>query len=415
MTKLKEDQSGWDGEFVKKIDDKSSMLGMLTNGASKLTGDFAKYKKDYLDKLKKEKEAEAKAAQKAKDAAKAKADKEAQAELDKDKKEAAKREKRLARLAQAREDARQQRKIIRDEKEAEERAEAKAKADRLAQKVKDGHILPENYKYKYRELLLTNSALTIVDLYEAGKIDVTVLPKMFKYGKSIETMFQRYPGTLVSSIRQGKFYRHKGMQKLIGNSEVGSKSDGPYKIIHPMFSPKDLDRDSELKIRRMLMNDYARDHLFRDSFSSPTTGDDVVSGFGFSGASSANHFNQILKATGVGGIDHIVIGWYFRTYHHVIEGGKTIHGAEDPKRSMHTASLTAEDNTYINDLENSFPIQFFTEFSGLFELVLMENLRLYNLIDDLIRRAGMIHDTDTDNTSTNNDSEGDYWADAMEK
>ena len=84
------------------------------------------------------------------------------------------------------------------------------------------------------------------------------------------------------------------------------KEDGPYRLIHPLFSPKDQN-NVEHTFFKSLMSDYAEKVLFANTGEgSHSVGDSH--NFGFSAETCVLNFNQILKATGVGTIDYIVIG-----------------------------------------------------------------------------------------------------------
>ena len=422
MTTLVEDKSGWESKFL----DGAKPVTTLTSAASKLTNQFSAFKKAQIDKENKAREAEQRridAEKRNLDAEREREQKRKDQKAKQDAEYAEKERERLARRIERQKNRaeadRKARKDIRDKREQERAEEQKAKEEHLRQRMADGHIMQINYKFKYRELLLTFASSKVVQLYKDGKIDNDVLTKLFKYGKSIETLFQKYPGALVTSIRQHKFEQHPGMAALTSKSKgTSGKDDGPYRLIHPLFGPKNVG-SYENDFRKSLIADYAENQLFKSvTDSAHAVGN--PHGFGFSPEECVLNFNQILKATGVGTIDYIVIGWYNRTYHAVKNKGATILGQDDPNRD-HKLDLDTENDwgktEYTQKLEQEFPMHFFKEFTQVFELIRLENMRLYSVIEDLIRQAGILIDQDDiDKANTHEDPDinsGDSFEDTF--
>ena len=408
MENILEDQSGWDSKFLNN----SKMISSLASKASTLVGNFNNFKQQRIEAERKRKEAELKREREAQEREAKRLAKKAQSDADFQQREQEKMRRRIERKKNQAEAERQARKEVRDKKEKDRADERAAKAENLRQKMADGHIMQINYKFKYRELLLSFASSKIEELFKEGKIEQEVLPKLFKYGKSIETLLQKYPGTLVTSIRQNKFEQHPGMVAINSKTKGQSgKEDGPYRLIHPLFSPKDQN-NVEHTFFKSLMSDYAEKVLFAN------TGEGVNSvgdshNFGFSAETCVLNFNQILKATGVGTIDYIVIGWYNRTYNAVKNSGLNLDGVVDKNRSSRKIKASEPENDwgkteYTQKFESQFPIMFFTKFSEVFETVRIENMRLYSIIEELIRHAGlMIDHDDVENANTNRDPDVD--------
>lgn len=406
MSKLQEDQSGWDDKFV---NNQTSPVLKLTTAALNAAKRFSDYKKAEEARLQKIKDAEAARTKAELDRAQKKADRQAEKDREYAEREELKRQRRQAKKQKALDDARAQRKENRDRREREKREDAANKAAELRDRMKDGHIMDINYKFKYRELLLTFASSTLQELYDSNKIEIDVLPKMFKYGKSIESLLQKYPGSLVTSIRQHKFNQHPGMQALTAKHKGQNKSeDGPYRLIHPLFSPK---RGASELVIKTLMSEYAKNVMFVDSgFGS--IGNSFANA-GFSPQSCVWQFDQILKATGVGTVDYIVIGWYNSTYESVKNNGLTIRGTEDQHREFPENWDSPVDDwgktDHTKELEMKFPLQFFTEFSEIFEMVRVENMKTYTKIEELIRHAGINYEHHENDTGSNDvDGDGGY-------
>lgn len=397
MAKLKEDRSGWeDSQFAQNIDFSKGPIGALTSGAKNLVDNFSKYKQSRLDAIKKQQEAEQKRKQAELEKAKKKADALAKKDAEDAENEARKAKKRLERKLARAQEARDDRKRARDEREAERKRIQDEKDAEHRRKVNDGHILLSNFKFKYRQIILTFSAGSgkLQDLLAEGKIEPGALAKMVKYGKAIDTMFQKFPGTLVTSIRQKKFVQHAGMRKLLSKSEGSTKAeDGPYKMIHPLFTPRV--GHSDLLVTKYQLIEFAEKNLESLSVGSDEVGSPNY-GIGFSADSCIKHFDQILKSTSVGTIDYIVISWYYKTYNAITQYGKNMMGVDDPRlmggRENDLDPVSSGD--YIKDQDMAFPLRFFENFSDVFELVRMENLRLYTTIEELIRKNGSSVDVD---------------------
>lgn len=408
MAKLKEDRSGWeDSQFAQNIDFSKGPIGALTSGAKNLVDNFSKYKQSRLDAIKKQQEAEQKRKQAELEKAKKKADALAKKDAEDAENEARKAKKRLERKLARAQEARDDRKRVRDEREAERKRIQDEKDAEHRRKVNDGHILLSNFKFKYRQIILTFSAGSgkLRDLLDEGKIEPGVLAKMVKYGKAIDTMFQKFPGTLVTSIRQKKFIQHAGMMKLLSKSDGSTKAeDGPYKLIHPLFTPKV--GHSHLLVTKFQLSEYAQQNLETLSIGSDDVGNPNY-GIGFSSESCIKHFDQILKATSVGTIDYIVVSWYYKTYNAITQHGKNMMGVDDPRliggRENDLDPVSSGD--YIKEQDMAFPLRFFENFSDVFELIRMENLRLYTNIEELIRKHGSSVDVDQHASDSNLESE----------
>lgn len=416
MAKLKEDRSGWeDSQFAQNIDFSKGPIGALTSGAKNLVDNFSKYKQSRLDAIRKQQEAEQKRKQAELEKAKKKADALAKKDAEDAENEARKAKKRLERKLARAQEARDERKRARDEREAERKRIQDEKDAEHRRKVSDGHILLSNFKFKYRQIILTFSAGSgkLQELLNEGKIEPGALAKMVKYGKAIDTMFQKFPGTLVTSIRQKKFVQHAGMRKLLSKSEGSTKAeDGPYKLIHPLFTPKV--GDSHLLVTKFQLIEFAQQHLENlgitsDDFGNPTYG------IGFSAGSCIKHFDQILKATSVGTIDYIVVSWYYKTYNAITQYGKNMMGVDDPRliggRENDLDPVSSGD--YIKEQDMSFPLRFFQNFSDVFELIRMENLMLYTTIEEIIRKSGS--SVDVNQHASDSDIESEFsFDDALE-
>ena len=196
MENILEDQSGWDSKFLNN----SKMISSLASKASTLVGNFNNFKQQRIEAERKRKEAELKREREEREREAKRLAKKAQSDADFQQREQEKMKRRIERKKNQAEAERQARKEVRDKKEKDRADERAAKAENLRQKMADGHIMQINYKFKYRELLLSFASSKIEELFKEGKIEQEVLPKLFKYGKSIETLLQKYPGTLVTSI-----------------------------------------------------------------------------------------------------------------------------------------------------------------------------------------------------------------------
>lgn len=412
MAKLKEDRSGWeDSQFAQNIDFSKGPIGALTSGAKNLVDNFSKYKQSRLDAIKKQQEAEQKRKQAELEKAKKKADALAKKDAEDAENEARKAKKRLERKLARAQEARDDRKRARDEREAERKRIQDEKDAEHRRKVNDGHILLSNFKFKYRQIILTFSAGSgkLQDLLAEGKIEPGALAKMVKYGKAIDTMFQKFPGTLVTSIRQKKFVQHAGMRKLLSKSEGSTKAeDGPYKLIHPLFTPRV--GHSHLLVTKYQLIEFAENNLEHLSVGSDEIGNPNY-GIGFSASSCIKHFDQILKATSVGTIDYIVVSWYYKTYNAITEYGKNMMGVDDPRlmggRENDLDPVSSGD--YVKEQDMAFPLRFFENFSDVFELIRMENLRLYTTIEELIRKNGS--SVDVDQHASDSDIESEFTFD----
>lgn len=362
MSNLTEDDSGSAGAFVKGIDSLKPME-FVVGHATKLAGEFNKLKQQQIDKVKAERRADSDNAKKT--------------------------QMRMQRALDRARQAREIRKKIRDENEAEKRKEKEDKEQSIQDKIKDGHILDSNYKFRYREIVISLSAKEIKQMFDAGKIEKPILLKMFKYGKSLEKMFQDFPGALVSAIRQKRFHQHPGMIKLLkGSGGRGSASnDGPYKIIHPLFSPKNAGFGAEYINKAELKQTAER--LLKDFMSVEPASDKIV---GFADEAVVVEFNHMLKMNGAETMLYHCIAWYNSTYFSLKHDKKTITGGEDGAREVEEGHEDWGATEHTRVLEDGYPVKFFTLFSEFFELFRLENMKVYSVLEELIRTHGAVED-----------------------
>lgn len=366
MSNLIEDDSGSAGQFVKSIDSLKP-LQFIVGHATKLTNEFSKLKQQQLDKIKAERRADS--------------DNARNTQL------------RAQRALERARQAREIRKQIRDENEADKRKEKEDKEKSIQDKIADGHILDSNFKFKYREIVVALRANEVKQMFDDGKIEKPILLKMFKYGKSLEKMFQDFPGTLVTAIRQKRFNQHPGMVKLLkGSGGRGSASnDGPYKIIHPLFSPKNSGFGAEYINKAELKQTAER--LLKDFMSVEPASDKIV---GFADEAVVVEFNHMLKMNGAETMLYHCIAWYNSTYFSLKHDKRTITGGDDGAREVEEGHDDWGATEHTRKLEDGYPLKFFTLFSEFFELYRLENMKVYSVLEELIRKHGSVEDNQQD-------------------
>ncbi len=292
---------GGDDAYSAKITTDTNPASAIIHAAGKLTRDFGEYKRKMEDKERRRKEEEDRRQQMLANREQRSKDREAAANAEKDKKDAARAAKKLQRAAEAR----ALRKQIRAEGEKEKQDAADKERQEHQNKLASGYILEANYKFKYREFLLALNAEAIIGLNNESKIDPTVLPKMFKYGKSIETNFQRFSGALVTAVRQRRFMTHAGMNELPAakqkkESGTSKTSDGPYRLLHPLFSPN-VNAANNPIITNLK---HSAKHIIASNSASAANAHNFS---GFTPESIIAYFDNIIKASGVETMVYVTI------------------------------------------------------------------------------------------------------------
>lgn len=374
---------GGDDAYSAKITTDTNPASAIIHAAGKLTQDFGMYKKQMVEKERRWKEEEARRQKMLADREQRAKDREAAANADKDKKDAARTEKKLKRAAEAR----ALRKQIRAESEKEKQDAADKERQDHQNKLAAGHIMEANYKFKYREFLLSLNAEAIIELNNESKIDPTVLPKMFKYGKSIETNFQRFSGALVTAVRQRRFKAHSGMNELLAakqkkESGTSKTSDGPYRLLHPLFSP-----NGNVTNNPIITNlKHSAKHIIASNSASAANAHNFS---GFTPESIIAYFDNIIKASGVETMVYVTIDLYNRTYEKLTTSGENMFGEKDPKRFDSEGNVIEWGDEYSKQKDREFPLYFFRTFSTIFEAYRRENMSLYNHIEDIIHQHGI--------------------------
>lgn len=390
MTKLSESQPyGGDDAYSAKITTDTNPASALIHAAGNLTKDFGEYKKHMDAKERRRQEEERRRQERLANKATRDAAKAEQDEQQRDAKAAKKQEQRRKRAA----DARALRKQIRAEADKEKQDAADAAKAEYRRKLSAGHIMESNYKFKYRELLLSLDSANIIELYKQGMVEDSVMSKMYKYGKSIDLHLQRFSGALVTAVRQKRFVSHTGMEMLLTASQKAmpgttKKTDGPYRLLHPLFSPNAHTENNPVVIKLK--------HDAKNIISTNTVNSSNSHTYsGFTTESIIAHFDNILKATGVETMVYVTIDMYNKTYAKMTSSGEDLFGGRDEKRFDAEGNLIpwSKENQYTKTRDIDFPMFFFRNFAAIFEMFRRENMKLYNELESLMQQHGIQHDT----------------------
>jgi hypothetical protein len=183
-----------------------------------------------------------------------------------------------------------------------------------------------------------------------------------------------------------------------------SSNDGPYKLIHALFTSKlgtsaalEIDRsrhiDPEKKIPDPSKGTSLPDRattMFKSAL--PTALGSNVIGFNYDAA--IIQFYHMMSLNNAETMLYHCISWYNATYHGIKHDKLTFTGGTDAKREVEDGFEDWGATPHTRTLEDKFPELFFHHFATFFETFRVENMELYAKLQEIIRTHGVVEDDD---------------------